>query len=408
MTIEDLSVDDALVGKVTNYVEEYMSNYDASHDFNHIKRVLRLSQHIQSHTPSTRQDLVTLAALLHDVGDKKYLRPGEDPSRMVASVLMSFGAPQTLADTVQAICLGVSYSSEVKDPARTRALVDKYPELAVVQDADRLDAIGAVGIARTFAFGGAKSRTLENTMEHFDDKLLLLEGMMKTEEGRRMARERTERLRLMKAWWQEETSELKAQSVWSAYGPRKPYENPYEPIGSLVPDQIGGSTLTLLAVSHENLYGLGVSPAIKQVRLTSRIFNTILAKRTFEVLVSFLDPVVAQDTLITIARDPERRRRRPSIWSPRCSVPQNLHVDESFLMALWAGLRGQSWAVEMGANGVKLDIDNWQIGVGISIRKEELREVLFRYALYLSYMSECENEEDVPQAWVFNAICSKA
>ncbi|KAL7768007.1 hypothetical protein ACKLNR_002308 [Fusarium oxysporum f. sp. zingiberi] len=207
MTIEDLSVDDAIVGKVKNYVEEYMSNYDASHDFNHIKRVLRLSQHIQSHTPSTRQDLVTLAALLHDVGDKKYLRPGEDPSRMVASVLMSFGAPQTLADTVQAICLGVSYSSEVKDPARTRALVDKYPELAVVQDADRLDAIGAVGIARTFAFGGAKSRTLENTMEHFDDKLLLLEGMMKTEEGRRMARERTERLRLMKAWWQEETSE---------------------------------------------------------------------------------------------------------------------------------------------------------------------------------------------------------
>lgn len=58
------------------------------------------------------------------------------------------------------------------------------------------------------------------------------------------------------------TGRLKAQSVWSAYGPRKPhenpYENPYEPIGSLVPDQIGGSTLTLLAVSHENLYGLGV------------------------------------------------------------------------------------------------------------------------------------------------------
>ncbi|RBR00986.1 hypothetical protein FVER53590_02857 [Fusarium verticillioides] len=207
MTTQDWSVDDVLIGKVTNYVEEYMSKYDASHDFNHIKRVLRLSQHIQSRTPSTRQDLVTLAALLHDVGDKKYLRPGEDPSRMVASVLVSFGAPQALADTVQAICLGVSYSSEVKDPARTQALVGKYPELAVVQDADRLDAIGAVGIARTFAFGGAKSRTLENTMEHFDDKLLLLEGMMKTEEGRRMAKERTERLRLMKAWWQEETSE---------------------------------------------------------------------------------------------------------------------------------------------------------------------------------------------------------
>ncbi|KAM0198206.1 hypothetical protein ACHAPA_007304 [Fusarium lateritium] len=207
MTTDEFPVDDALIGKVTSYVEQYMSNYDASHDFNHIKRVLRLSHHIQSHTPSARRPLVTLAALLHDVGDKKYLRPGEDPSRMVSSVLVSFGAPEALADTVQAICLGVSYSSEVKDPARTRALVETYPELAVVQDADRLDAIGAVGIARTFAFGGAKSRTLENTMEHFDDKLLLLEGMMKTDEGRRMARERTERLRLMKEWWQEETVE---------------------------------------------------------------------------------------------------------------------------------------------------------------------------------------------------------
>ncbi|KAM5352474.1 hypothetical protein ACJ41O_005197 [Fusarium nematophilum] len=206
MAVEDFPVDDVLIAKVTAYVEQYMSNYDASHDFNHIKRVLSLSHHIQSRTPSTRRSLVTLAALLHDVGDKKYLRPGEDPSQMVSALLVSFGAPPSLADTVQAICLGVSYSSEVKDPARTRALVEAYPELAVVQDADRLDAIGAVGIARTFAFGGAKGRTLENTMDHFDDKLLLLEGMMKTEEGRRMARERTERLRLMKEWWQDETA----------------------------------------------------------------------------------------------------------------------------------------------------------------------------------------------------------
>lgn len=68
----------------------------------------------------------------------------------------------------------------------------------------------------------------------------------------------TSRVQLNMASYTSHTGRLKAQSVWSAYGPRKPYENPYEPIGSLVPDQIGGSTLTLLAVSHENLYGLGV------------------------------------------------------------------------------------------------------------------------------------------------------
>ncbi|KAM0552511.1 hypothetical protein ACHAPJ_007839 [Fusarium lateritium] len=146
-------------------------------------------------------------------------------------------------------------------------------------------------------------------------------------------------------------------------------------------------------------------PAVKQVRLTSRTFNSILAKRTFEALVSFLDPVVAQSTLLIISRDPERRRRRPSIWSPRCSVPANLPIDDAFLMALWAGLRGESWAVEMGANRDKLDVNSLQTGIGRKIGEEELREAQFRYALYLSYVSECEKEQDVPQAWVFNCLC---
>ncbi|RGP81716.1 hypothetical protein FLONG3_203 [Fusarium longipes] len=149
------------------------------------------------------------------------------------------------------------------------------------------------------------------------------------------------------------------------------------------------------------------SPAVKQARLTSRTFNSILAKRTFEVLVSFLDPEVAQSTLVTIARDPVRRRRRPSIWSPRCSVPQNLPVDDSFLMALWAGLRGESWVVEKSSNGDTLDVSRWQNGVGKDVNEEELRGALFRYALYLSYMSECEEEQDIPQAWVLNLMCGK-
>ncbi|KAF4458232.1 hypothetical protein FALBO_15033 [Fusarium albosuccineum] len=148
------------------------------------------------------------------------------------------------------------------------------------------------------------------------------------------------------------------------------------------------------------------NPAIKQARLTSRTFNAILAKRTFEVLVSFLDPSVAQHTLTTVSRDPQRRRRRPSIWSPRCSVPKNLPIDEAFLMALWAGLRGDSWAVERRLNGGKLDVDGWQSGVGRDdITEDELRDALFRYALYLSYMSEAEREQDTPQAWVFDALC---
>lgn len=202
-----LEVDEALIANVTSYVEQYMSNYDGSHDFNHIKRVLRLAQHIQFRTPNTSLPIVTLSALLHDVGDKKYLKPGEDATRLIYDTLRSYGAGEELAETVQTICLGVSYSSEIKDPAKVAALIAQYPELAVVQDADRLDAIGAVGIGRTFAFGGAKGRTLEDTIDHFSDKLVKLAGMMKTDTGRALAKERTERIRKMQEWWLLETGD---------------------------------------------------------------------------------------------------------------------------------------------------------------------------------------------------------
>jgi uncharacterized protein len=203
-------VDGKLVGSVTEYVKQYMANYDGSHDFNHIQRVLGLALHIHAHSPSSPPlDLQTiiLSSLLHDVGDRKYLAAGEDASTLVYNLLLSYGADEQLAQKVQAICLGVSYSSEIKDPARVQTLIKEYPELAVVQDADRLDAIGAVGIGRCFTFGGARtSRPMDGTVQHFDDKLVRLVGMMKTDVGRQLAKERTDRLILFQQWWAEETA----------------------------------------------------------------------------------------------------------------------------------------------------------------------------------------------------------
>jgi uncharacterized protein len=204
------TIDESLIAKVMEYVKAYMANYDPSHDYNHIRRVVHLARRIQADTPGTSLHIVTLSALLHDVGDKKYLKPGEDSSRLVFDVLRSMGASDALAEKIQTICLGVSYSSEIKNPSRVLELISEHPELAVVQDADRLDAIGAVGIGRTFAFGGAKNRPMEETMRHFDEKLVLLEGMMKTDTGRRMAKERTDRLRLMQEWWEAETKDIPA------------------------------------------------------------------------------------------------------------------------------------------------------------------------------------------------------
>lgn len=210
------SHDAPLIPKVTAFVEKYMSKFDGSHDFNHIKRVVGLAhliyKRLKDDTPSRVEGLdlyvITLAALLHDVGDKKYLEPGQDANTLVLATLLSFGAPEDLAIKVQRIVLGVSYSSEIKDPAQVQAMIQKYPELAIVQDADRLDAIGAVGIGRTFTFGGAKAgRHLRETIQHFEDKLEKLEAMMKTEAGKSLARERTERLKTFKRWWEEEEKE---------------------------------------------------------------------------------------------------------------------------------------------------------------------------------------------------------
>ncbi|KAI0134539.1 HD domain-containing protein [Xylariales sp. AK1849] len=219
MTVAHSAVDEKLVRRVTEYVKDYMAKYDGSHDFNHIQRVLGLARHIHAHSsqsPALDLQTVILGALLHDVGDKKYLKPDEDASTMVYKLLLSLGVDDELAQRVQAICLGVSYSSEIKDPDRVQDLIKSYPELAVVQDADRLDAIGGVGIGRCFTFGGARAeRSMDATVQHFDDKLVRLLGMMKTEIGRKLARERTERLLLFQKWWAEETAFASSSPVTS-------------------------------------------------------------------------------------------------------------------------------------------------------------------------------------------------
>jgi uncharacterized protein len=139
------------------------------------------------------------------VGDKKYLKPGEDASSLVKDLLLSYGVSEELASKIQTICLGVSYSSEIKDPARVQELIKSHPELAVVQDADRLDAIGSIGIGRVFTFTGARTKApMDDSIQHFHDKLLKLRSMMKTDVGRQLAEERTLRMEEFLKWWGEE------------------------------------------------------------------------------------------------------------------------------------------------------------------------------------------------------------
>lgn len=204
---------DQLIDKVRRHVQEYMGRFDASHDYNHVQRVFHLAKIIQtreqdSHpTVRYRPHVVALASLLHDVGDRKYLRDGEDGALMVENLLLAFGAPAALAREVQAIVNHVSYSGELKDPGKVQRVLAEHPELAVVQDADRLDAIGAVGVGRCFAYSAAAGRGgLEGAVVHFGEKLERLEEMMKTGAGRGIAAERTRRVREFRGWWDEEVA----------------------------------------------------------------------------------------------------------------------------------------------------------------------------------------------------------
>ncbi|EEH34586.1 hypothetical protein PAAG_05635 [Paracoccidioides lutzii Pb01] len=227
-----------LISRMTAYMAQCMRNHDPSHNPRHVHRVVHLAHQLlaserarnPSSTISMDDTAITLAALLHDIEDRKYLpspsHSGSSSSNgVVYHAMLSNGANPVLAARVNKIISHVSFSTEVKDPDLIRRLIDKegYPELAIVQDADRLDALGAVGIARCFTYLGAKGGgragggggegeegscwELDQAIEHFGEKLEKLEGMMKTESGREMARVRTERLKVFREWWEEENGE---------------------------------------------------------------------------------------------------------------------------------------------------------------------------------------------------------
>ena len=199
---------------VYRYVEDYMSRFDMSHDFNHILRVLALAKDILAKEmemnpwKKLHKQAVILAALLHDVTDKKYAKPGENTEHVIEQLLQKHGCPPRFVAKVALIVEHVSYSNEVKRPQLVKAILGAHPELAIVQDADRLDAIGAIGIARVFSYGAAKApeRGMQGCIDHFSDKLERIEGMMKTEAGKQMARERTQRLKQFRQWWDEENA----------------------------------------------------------------------------------------------------------------------------------------------------------------------------------------------------------
>ena len=194
----------ALLAQVEQLVKTKFTNQEGSHDWFHIDRVRRTALYLQSQEGG-EAELIELAALLHDYSDHKYNGGDfEAGAKEVQHLLLSLGAAPNLALQVAQIVQIVSYKgAKVADQNTTL-------EGQIVRDADRLDAIGAIGIARAFSYGGSRARALYDpsiaptlhdskeayaqdkghTINHFYEKLLLLKDRMETPTAQKLAAQR--------------------------------------------------------------------------------------------------------------------------------------------------------------------------------------------------------------------------
>ncbi|MBI3857112.1 MAG: HD domain-containing protein [Planctomycetes bacterium] len=196
---------DKLVTRAAAAVRRAMEGEGSGHDWWHVSRVWRMAERLARTEPKADRRVVALGALLHDLGDWKFHGGDEEAApREAGRLLRKLGAEAATIARVQQVCREVSFKGAgVAD--RPTSL-----ETRIVQDADRLDAIGAIGVARTFAYGGAKGRSIYDpdekpvlhrtfaaykksrghTINHFYEKLLLLKDRLHTREARRIARHR--------------------------------------------------------------------------------------------------------------------------------------------------------------------------------------------------------------------------
>ena len=192
-----------MVNNALEYIKEIFSSDSSGHDYYHTVRVYRIATEIAKQEYAD-VNIVQLAALLHDVDDKK-LSPETHATKKNAVDFMTANGVD--ADIINIVCKIIDEVSF----AGTDSVVPSTIEGKCVQDADRLDAIGAIGIARTFAYGGSRGRKIydpdikprigmskeeyqknmnSTSINHFYEKFLLLKDMMNTTAGKKMAEHR--------------------------------------------------------------------------------------------------------------------------------------------------------------------------------------------------------------------------
>ena len=174
-------MDESIIQSAKSFIQHLFRNDAGGHDVSHTMRVYRNTLEIAASEPDCDADLAALAALLHDADDHKLFATEHN-----ANARAFLEGEHVPADEIEAVCKIINTVSFSQNRGRRPDTLEGQ----IVQDADRLDAMGAVGIARTFAYGGSNGRPFEESIRHFHDKLLRLKDLMNTDKGREMAESR--------------------------------------------------------------------------------------------------------------------------------------------------------------------------------------------------------------------------
>jgi len=201
-----------LILKTVKFVQDTLADAEGGHDWFHIERVWQNARLIAK-AENVNMLVVELGALLHDIADAKFNDNDESIGpKKARAFLENQHVDEAVINHIENIIKFISFKSSLD--ANTPKFTSK--ELDVVQDADRLDAIGAIGIARAFNYGGFKNRVLYNpsippnlemdkkayknskapTINHFYEKLLLLKDKMNTQTGKQLAQKRHDFMKL--------------------------------------------------------------------------------------------------------------------------------------------------------------------------------------------------------------------